>query len=86
MKRNIQFCGEVLKKNYYEMKFLGEILPVKVTEEIVRSASKKIENLTLQLGQEIILLVWYGDGMEHWSDEQRIVASFKKQCWKYEKK
>jgi hypothetical protein len=76
----------ILNNTYKRRSFAGEIRAITITEELIKATGKDADQLTIKIGDEIDLLIWLCDGMDTWSEEERIKESFKRQCWKYVKR
>jgi hypothetical protein len=76
----------ILNNTYKRRSFAGEIRSITITDELIKATGKDGDQLKIRIGDEIDLLIWLCDGMDNWSEEERIKESFKKQCWKYVKR
>jgi len=76
----------ILNNTYKRRSFGREIRSITITEELIKATGIDVDQLTIKIGDEIDLLIWLCDGMENWSEAERIKESFKRQCWRYVKR
>jgi len=74
---------KMLLKGPINNKLLGEIKTIKITDELLRDSGYKIDELSIDIGDEIDILVWWMDGNKSLPEDVRIRWSFSKQVYKY---